>query len=109
MPKYAFTTIKSTIDKRMVGCYSIRSCSIRTLLGNNQDPEFFIEWEKADQARRKEAAQNGAHIRRSPPTAAAYKAHQVEQARVDPNAIGGLYRTVIWSQQGPQVDVGEAY
>jgi hypothetical protein len=59
------------------------------------DLEFFIEWEKADQARRKEAAQNGAHVRRSPPTAAAYKARQVEQARVDPNSIGGLYRTAI--------------
>lgn len=57
--------------------------------------EFFIEWEKADQARRKEAAQNGAHVSRSPPTAAAYKAHQVGQARVDPNSIGGLYRTAV--------------
>ncbi|KAJ5845048.1 hypothetical protein N7534_008717 [Penicillium rubens] len=73
MSKYAFTTVKSTIDKRTFdNAYNPGVVFFPT------DLEFFIEWEKADQARRKEAVQNGAHIRRSPPTAAAYKAHQVE-------------------------------
>ena len=35
MPKYAFTTIESTIDKRIVGCHSIRSYLVGTLLRNN--------------------------------------------------------------------------
>ncbi|CEJ54899.1 hypothetical protein PMG11_01187 [Penicillium brasilianum] len=174
MPKYALTTIKRTIDKQTVGCHSVYSGSIRTVLGNNQDPgeshiwqcqemlglwgehgrlcacfakeddqtdrwdkarlipaganfkskenaiflckschcqfdntyspgivffpadlEFFIEQEKADQACRKEAARNGAYVRRSPPTGAAYKAHQVGQGRADPSSIGGLYRIAI--------------
>ncbi|KAF3391368.1 hypothetical protein F1880_007671 [Penicillium rolfsii] len=59
------------------------------------DLVFFIEWEKADQARRKEAAKNGIYERRNPPTAAAYKAHQVEKASIDPNSVGGLYRTAV--------------
>ncbi|KAJ5933853.1 hypothetical protein N7454_006182 [Penicillium verhagenii] len=60
------------------------------------DLTFFIEWEKSDQALRKEAAKNGAPVRRHPPTAADYKAYQVGQAEVDPTSIGGLYRTAIF-------------
>ncbi|EPS30959.1 hypothetical protein PDE_05913 [Penicillium oxalicum 114-2] len=59
------------------------------------DLEFFIEFEKADQSRRKEAAQTGAHIGRRSPSAAEYKIHQMEQGLVGPHSIGGLYRTVM--------------
>ncbi|KAJ5489004.1 hypothetical protein N7539_003894 [Penicillium diatomitis] len=60
------------------------------------DLEFFIKFEKADQARRKEAAQTGVSTGRRTPSAAEYKNDQMEQGLVGPHSIGARTEVREW-------------